>query len=191
MWKLIKPLKPRGIRFSLPMGFLLGRVSPGYGDAELIPIDQIARELIKTTILPGPTTKTPVAEIGFFLAASQMSPGQYFYLAMSNAVATFPSTQTVPAAAVHCKVAPTSTVTLYVVNNLTDYETNGPAGSPSGVIATIQFTTGQTTGTITWASGQPFTVNAGDVLYLVVADTFADTVIEGVTCILIGDYVSG
>lgn len=163
MFNIPKPLKPRGIRFSLPGGFVLGRVSPGMGDAELIPIDQLAQAQLKTGIIaPGPVagggSTAPVvgAMINSF---SGLNKNRYLPLAALPAAVTMPAAS--PADLVTCRVAPTSNVVLYIVHDPATYEVSRTAG----YLGYITILASSLTGTVTWTAS-PTTLARGTVLYL-------------------------
>lgn len=55
----IPPIKVRGVRQSIPSGYILGRRSPGVGDVELIPNAVLAQSLVSTGIVASPNTPAP------------------------------------------------------------------------------------------------------------------------------------
>lgn len=178
---------------SIPSGYLLGRVSPGVGPPELIPIQMGAAHSIGQNLKNQGLISTVVniVELSFTIigsAGNGLTPNTYYYMAMPPFGAKFPSTagSTAVAAAI-CRIAPISTVTLYLVANKSSYENNG---YPTGVLATIVFTSGQTTGTITWTTN-PTTITAATELYLYTSPSTTDSTIEGISVVLVGDYASG
>lgn len=52
-------IQVRGIRQSLPPGYVLGRTSPGSGPAELIPLNNLGRALVGTGVVTGPASPAP------------------------------------------------------------------------------------------------------------------------------------
>ena len=53
----IPGIRLRGIRQSIPSGYVLGRASPGTGDTQLIPHEDLAAKLVSTGAVVGPTTQ--------------------------------------------------------------------------------------------------------------------------------------
>lgn len=187
MFNIPKPVKPRGIRFSLPAGFVLGRVSPGYGDAELIPIDQLAQQQLKTGILaPGPVAGGGVTTLNYDLgvvipSVANLIYNQYLFAATASLDLLMPSTSGVLDVA-KCAIAPTTTVTFYLVNDPSGYEADGV----TGIIATVVFSASSTTGVITWAAPS-VAVARGDMLRLYSSSAFVDTTITGIELLFTAD----
>ncbi len=164
MFKIPKPVRPRGVRFSLPAGYVLGRVSPGYGDAELIPIAQLSQEQIKSGIIaPGPiaggTTVEPPVVGACFQSYTGLNKNRYIPLAALQKAVMMPAAT--PADLVTCLVAPTSTINLYVVSDVAAYSLD----RTTGLLGTITILAGHTTGTVVWAVS-PTLLARGTVLYL-------------------------
>lgn len=69
-------IKIRGIRTPLPQGYVIGRLSPGEGDAELIDMASLGLEIVSTGAVPAPGAITP-ASAGYMLplVTGDTSPG--------------------------------------------------------------------------------------------------------------------
>lgn len=186
----VPAINVRGVRQSMPSPYVLGRVAPGLGPVQLLPLTPGGPLSLISALKAqgfGSATFTYLAELGIFLAAGgNIAYGQYYYAAIAPCKATFPSTQATAASVAKAGKASVSTVVIYIVNNLTSFATGG---YPNGCIASVTFTS-SATGVISWV-GAPVTVNAGDILYAVTAPSFNDSTIEGIEILLVGDYVSG
>jgi hypothetical protein len=64
-------IRIRGIRTPLPSGYVLGRISPGTGDTELIDLGKIASHVAASGQVAVPSSISPP------LAASGVTPGSY------------------------------------------------------------------------------------------------------------------
>jgi len=182
----------RGVRQSMPTGYVIGRVSDGVGPPELIPISTLSFKQIASGLVQqaGASSKF-VCWLGFALAGggTAVLGSQVGYGAVAPVTATFPTTTAAEITAV-CDVAPLANYVLYVINNITEYENAGAKGSPNGIIATITFAANSTTGTISWAAGS-VSVPLGTYLYFLTSPTSKDATIQGINILLAGDYVSG
>jgi len=182
----IPAIRPRGMRFPVPTGHIIGRVSPGSGDAEFIPLDQLANSLTSGGLVEaGPVAGGGGTALKFDLGVTIPSVAgllydQYLFSAIASADVTMPSA--VDADIAKCAVASTTSVTFYLVNDPTGYEADGV----TGIIATVAFTSGNTTGTITWASPS-VAIARGDVLRLYSGPTFVDTAITGIELLFTAD----
>lgn len=172
-------IRIRGIRQIVPSGYVLGRVSPEMGDVELIPMSALTAAAAATGVLP-PSAPPGVPHVGIY-TQGPVVPGQYFEFAMAMEDGiTFPSAT--DAAIAVCEAASASTVVFRVVYDLAAYVASG---YPSGVMATVTFSSGNTTGAVTWEAGS-FVVDRGDILRLVTHPTSTDSSISGIQVLLTG-----
>lgn len=164
MFKIPKPVKPRGVRFSLPAGHVLGRVSPGYGDAELIPIDQLSQEQIKSGLIPpgpvagGGTVSPPTVGV-CIQSYSGLNKNRYLPLGKLHKAVMMPAST--PADLVTCRVAPTTAIHFKIVSDVATFE----ASPTAGFLGTITVAAGALTGSVAWAVA-PTLLPIGTVLYL-------------------------
>lgn len=160
----IPNIRPRGFRAPVPSGHIIGRVSPGLGDAEFIPLDQLAASLNQTGLTaPGPvagggTVSAP--QVGVcFPGFAGLNKSRYIPLAKLHKAVMMPAAA--PADLVTCRVAPTTTVNFTIVNDPTTFE----VARLAGYLGTITILAGQTTGSVVWTSS-PTLLPIGSVLYL-------------------------
>lgn len=73
----------RGIRDSLPSGYMLGRLSSGDGPAELISLDHVAQKIAATGIVGG-SGGGSVADFGLFFSGKPGSSQVIFEMIMSK-----------------------------------------------------------------------------------------------------------
>lgn len=52
-------INPRGIRVSMPAGYILGRATPGNGPAELLSIPGLGKQLVSSGVVTGPANPAP------------------------------------------------------------------------------------------------------------------------------------
>lgn len=141
----------RGIRDSLPTGYMIGRVSSTDGPAELIDMKTLARSMAAAT--GGGNSSGGTADFGFFFSGKPLGSQVLFDMKLSKSIK-------IPAAlfqsAFNVVTPPTADWTVTISKN----------GSSVG---TIKFaaTTGNTT--ITFGTGQTF--NAGDIFKVTAQST--------------------
>lgn len=63
-------IRVRGIRSPLPSGYILGRMSPGTGDVELIDVGTLGQQLVGTGVVGAPSSTSA-------LPATGVTPGSY------------------------------------------------------------------------------------------------------------------
>lgn len=168
----------RGIRQSCPSGYIIGRQSAGDGPAEFISFSDIGAAITSTGAIPVPVqnyAKLAITAVGPWTAS------QVFTLAPSSLNGTFPSAKVARVSTAKCSTAPTGDVTFYLVNNATTFFASGP---PAGVVATITFAAGSTTGAIVWNGTT--SVYESDVWVLVMPAS-ADPAFAGINLLFIGD----
>ena len=176
-------IRVRGVRQTIPPGYVLGRVS-GDGQAQLISFSDLNSQL---SAADGSTTTTIKAQanadyqfLGWLGTGPFASHDQYGLPPAPRAV-VFPSSSAPATRSVaYAQTPATGTYTFVLVYNLAAYLTNG-----SAVVATIVFTAGQNVGSITY--------NAADIayqsrLYLVMPAT-PDATLAGVSLQFVGDPV--
>ncbi len=165
----------------VPSGYVLGRIDPGTGAAQLIPLDLLAAQLVGTGGVAGGPTVTPTQGYLGFSIAGPMGPNSQWKGAVSADNITYPSAHA--ASFAQCDTPPSATFTVYFVTNLTSFI---GGGYPNGVAATITFTNGSNTGTFNWLTTALFT--AETIPYLVWPNDF-DAVLAGVEVLIFGDLL--
>lgn len=166
-------VRVRGIRQVVPSGFMLGRVSPGDGDVELIPISQVAHAAVASGIVPSAGASAAGPMLGITIPNNlNLLTNQYFPLAILHQNIMLPAA--VPADIVKCRVAPAENVIFDLVQDITTYEAGDTS---SGSLARITILAGATTGTVVWA-GVPALIVLGTVLYLYSAPANAQTALS-------------
>jgi hypothetical protein len=170
----------RGLRStSMPPGYMLGRVSPGEGPVELLPLGTGSAASVSQIVGPGGGTEANVMELGFWLAGI-FAPNTAFSGAISAKSIFLPS---IYAASYAYAVTPaTYDITLYFVTDLEDYEDNG---YPNGVAAEVLFEAGENVGIITWLI-EPTTIGPTTIPYAVTPNEI-DPSLAGVHLLFIGD----
>lgn len=176
-------IRMRGIRQKMPSGYMLGRINPGDGEAELIKTKDFGQHLVETGTVAGGSavgsSTNPAYEFLGFQATGPFVANQRFNLAMAPRAVLFPSVHGAANSHVSCGFAPAAT---YVFHLVTDYAAFLASGA--GVVATFTFTAGQKTGTISW--GTPVTIAQWAVLYMVMSAT-PDATLSDVQVLVAGD----
>lgn len=174
----------RGIRQVLPTGYVIGRTSPGSGDAELIPLSSLGQALVATGTTSGGGGSAPAsirqAYLGFVLEGP-FALDKQFIGAVSHAAITFPSATI--ASSAQALVAPTGNFTIYLVDDLAAFISSG---APAGCLANIDFTTASTAGTVTWYGSGTFA--SGTVPYICFPHDF-DVTLAQVVLLFAGDII--
>lgn len=143
----------RGIRDSIPSGFIMGRLSSGNGPAELISLRGLSQAQSAAGGSSGGGSSGGVSDFGFFFSGKPLGSQVLFDMKLSKSIK-------IPAAlfqsAFNVVTPPTADWTVTISKN----------GSSVG---TIKFaaTTGNTT--ITFGTGQTF--NAGDIFKVTAQST--------------------
>lgn len=175
-------IRIRGIRQVVPSGYVLGRVSPEPGDVELIPMSALAAAAAGTGVLPSGGAAAPQApNVGTFITGPVL-PGQYYELAMSPQDGLIFPSSTEASIAV-AEVASVSTVTFYLVTDLASFIATG---YPDGVAASIVFSSGNTTGAVTWIAGT-YTINRGEIWRVVTSPLSSDASLAGIQMMFTGE----
>lgn len=157
-------IKARGVRLSMPQGYVLGRVSGGSGEAELIPLVWFSLKQVATGVVAAAGSGGgDYVDLGAFLSGfGALYAGQYYPLAMASRTLSFPSGS--GSSVAKCLVAPTSaSALLYVTKDLADFTANGAAGLST--MYSISFALGATTGVVT--SLHTVAVARGDIIYVI------------------------
>jgi len=169
----------RGVRVSMPTGYVIGRVSSGGGPAELIRIDQLGQSLVGSgTVAPASSVNTMLT-LSLF-AAGPFTAGQQFMIPPAphtSGPAAFPDAANPDN--ITCQYVPTGNITFYLVDNLVAFTT---LGAPHGVFATITFSAGQSIGAIAYTGDM---IAPAEVLALVMPAS-ADVGFAGFTLVIHG-----
>lgn len=171
----IAPVRIRGARTVAPPGYIVGRTGSESGELQLISIADLGANMQKIGAVPKVQTFHPrlgITAVGPFTASQQ------FLAAAAPVPVTFPSLSA--ASFAQCDFAPHGNVTFYLCSNLSAFLASG---APAGVLATITFSAGMTTGTITYIA-QVLAVNATLTL---VMPAVADATFAGVRLTFAGD----
>ena len=176
----------RGIRDTIPSGYVLGRSSDGHGNVELIPLRNLGSAVAATGTVASPAqvTQQVAAGTGFYFLGVQakglFASRDRLILALTPAAVTFPSATAAAGRSVaHAETAPTGAVDLILTNDYVDYLTNG-----TSVLCTVHFGAGSNTGTLTY--GTTTVISQGTVLYLVFP-TGADATLANINLLFCGD----
>ncbi len=185
------PLRPdikiRGIRQSMPSGYVLGRTDAGNGPPHLIALSKLGGQRDKTVgTVGGGGGATNVGQLkGFFFLGVQAA-GKPFAnrdlvpCGVTPANVLFPSA-TAPAGRSVAKALnpPTANCNVILTDNPTAYILSG-----THIICTVAFSAGLVAGTLTY--GTPGVISAGTVLYLVLPAT-ADATLGNLDILFCGD----
>jgi hypothetical protein len=174
-------IRIRGIRQVVPSGYVLGRVSPEMGDVELIPMSALTAAAAATGVLPSSAAAPQAPNVGT-LITGPILPGQYYELAMSPQDGLIFPSSTEASIAV-AEVASVSTVTFYLVTDLASFIATG---YPDGVAASIVFSSGNTTGAVTWIAGT-YTINRGEIWRVVTSPLSSDASLAGIQMMFTGE----
>lgn len=173
----IPPIKLRGVRQAVPPGYVVGRVDPNIGDVQLIPFNDLAVNLAKTSTFRG-STQIPFDTLGF-QAPGPFSTGQQFSLAPCIADTTFPSGKP---STFTCAVTPHGATLSYLIYDLPSFLS---LGAPHGVLAEVSFAASSPTGTVVWFN-TPLTIVVGQILTMVMPSP-ADPAFSGVLFQFVGN----
>lgn len=128
-------IKLRGSRVPIPPGYVVGRISAGRGDEELLNLQSLRQMGVAGTS----DVSQAVSPAGFgFFAGGLLLAGELLGTAVFNHDVSFESAD--PADAVHALVAPTSTAVFSMKVGLT-------------TVGTITFAGGSTVGVVAWTGG--------------------------------------
>ena len=141
----------RGVRQVVPTGHVVGRRSAGNGQVELIPFADLGSTLTRIGAVSRPTVLHPRLSMNL---TGPFTVSQQFTAAPAPVGITFPSTATSVA---ECDIAPTGSVTFYLLNNVAAFMASG---APAGVLATVTFIGGATSGSITYNGTQTVAQNS-------------------------------
>lgn len=157
----------RGIRDSIPSGYVIGRGSSQEGPAELISLQTLGQKIVQTGAVPSPSAIPVVpADFGFFFSGQPAGSQVIFEMKLQKAI-KLPASLTGSQAGAN--TAPTSNWTMTLKKN----------GSSIG---TIQFAAGTGAVTITFASlvsfaiGDTFQITGQSVADATLADFFVSFV---------------
>jgi hypothetical protein len=172
----------RGVRQTIPPGYVLGRLGGSAGPARLIPIKDLGVALQSGGILPPlPINNVPKLEfLGVSLRGPFLPQDQYEMPQLPCNV-TFPSAVVALPSQTRAwaRIAPTSNYSFYLVSNLSAYLANG-----SSVLATVAFLAAATTGTITYSSS---TLVPKKAVLWVVGQAITDPTLAEVLLQFVGD----
>jgi len=150
----------RGIRDSIPAGYVIGRGSSQEGPAELISMATLGQKITQTGAVPKPSDIPVVpADFGFFFSGKPTASQVIFELKMPKAI-TLPASLTGSQAGTNTNPTADWTMTL---------KKNGAS------IGTIKFTAGTGAVTITFSSLVNFAI--GD-LFQITGQSVADTTLQ-------------
>lgn len=177
----------RGIRTVIPAGHVLGRLSSGSGQVELIPLSSLGSRLSSSgTVSGGGSGGTVAGDVTYLglVIAGPVAAGKQFLCALSHRYVRYPSTLEVSVA--RAKTAPFGNITFYLVNDLAVFLASG---APTGALARIAFTIGNATGVVTWYN-TTVTVPALTSLYVVFPASDFDPFLANIELLFAGDIVS-
>jgi hypothetical protein len=181
VYKKPPDIRVRGVRQTIPPGYVLGRVS-GDGQAQLISFSDLNSQL---SAADGSTTTTIKATANAdyqflgWLGDGPFASNDQYELPPGPRAVVFPSASAPAARSVaYAQTPATADYTFVLVSSLAHYLANG-----SSVLATIKFTAGQNVGSITYTAG---TVALQGQPYLVMPAT-ADATLAGVSLQFVGD----
>lgn len=176
----------RGIRDTIPSGYVLGRSSDGHGHVELIPLRNLGSAVAATGTVasPGQVSQQVAAGTGFFFLGVQakglFASRDRIILPVTPHAVTFPSATAAAGRSVaHAETAPTAAVDLILTDDYINYWTNG-----TNVLCTVHFGAASNTGTLTY--GTTTVISQGTVLYLVFP-TSADATLANINLLFCGD----
>ncbi len=150
----------RGIRDSIPAGYVIGRGSSQEGPAELIDMSTLGRQLVQSGALPSPADIPVVpADFGFFFSGKPSASQVIFELKLPKAI-LLPAS--LSGSQVGTATNPTADWTMTLKKN----------GSNIG---TIKFTAGTGAVTITFVSAVGFAI--GD-LFQITGQSATDTTLQ-------------
>jgi hypothetical protein len=167
-----------GIRAKIPSGYVVGRLDPKTGAAQLIPLKNLGHALGQSgsVATPGMAAALPLEFLGF-QAVGLFAADQNFPMTISPVSVTFPSAHTGHDVAT-CTTAPLANTHFILTNDLASYLSLG-----THVICTVSFAAGSKVGTFAYTAT---TVPKNTVLYVVMAHS-ADLTFAGVQCLFCGD----
>lgn len=175
----IPPIKIRGVRQTVPPGYVAGRIGASSGDMQLIPLNLLGAHLVASGAVPPKRILHPA--LGFYgqglFAANEQIDG-----AVAPQTVLFPSQFAGISSTATAKTAPHGNVTFYLCNNVVAYLAGG---APNGCVAEIQFTAGHLVGTVTWLNNPITLAVAG--IWILVLPAVPDGALAGVQCLFIGD----
>ena len=182
--KLPPIIRLRGIRQVIPTGYVIGRIDPGEGDAQLIPISRLSDAAAKTGIvMPAGATQKVGQDAGLWLAGgANIFDGQYYQFAPASVDLVFPSA-TLTSLAFCTTAATTSTARFWITNSIADFTANEGAGLHN--THRIDFAAASLTGVVTKLNSQ--TITRGQNLFVVVDTAYNDTTLAGIQFVLSGD----
>lgn len=176
---IIPGIKPKRTRSGMPSGFLIGRVSPGVGDEQMIPMDKVGKALSTAGAGGGSGSIKKLHEFLGFNAPGLFSADQTFTLAGPPKATQFPQIQGADENTATAQYAGANTTHFYLVDDAAQFLANG-----SHKIATVTFAAGSLSGTFVYNGSH--TVNAGQQLFLV-CDHTPDPTLAGIQLIFCGD----
>ena len=160
------PIRIRGIRTPLPTGYLLGRVSPGTGDTELIDLGTVAAHVARSGQVAVPSSISPLPTLVAPAAGLTITPsGATFTFALANDLAALEAMSGTglvarTASETYAQRTITGTASRIVVTNGSGVSGNPTLDIDSGYVGQASITTLGTIGTGTWA-GTTVAVNHG------------------------------
>jgi hypothetical protein len=169
---IIPGIKPKRTRAGMPSGFMIGRVSPGVGPEQMIPLKTVG-------LSTGGTTKTKYHEFLGFSAPGLFAADQTFTLAGPPKQTQFPQLLGTPENTATVQYAGTNTTHFYLVTDAAQFLVYG-----THLVATVTFAAGSLSGTFVYNGST--VVAAGQQLFLV-CDHTADPTLANVQLNFCGD----
>ena len=169
-------VKPKFNRNRVPSKVLIGRLGKGYGDEEILTLDEVAHAIVQGN---NPLSN-PSANLKEFLGLQLdgLFAADEFHRVIGPPVKVqFPASGVVQDAA-SAIAAGTNTSHFYLVTDVADYLVNG-----TSLICTVTFTTGSIIGTFSYNG--TVLVNAAQALYIV-CDHTPDPTLAGVELVFCG-----
>ena len=181
-------IRLRGLRQIIPSGYVIGRASPGEGDAELIHMSQLAAAAVKTGIVPPAGGVASTLAVGVMINSfAGVNKNGYMPLAVLHKAIKLPAATL--ADLVTCRVAPTVDIHFTIVTDVATFQID----RTSGYLGTITVLAGQLTGTVAWV-GSPTLLPRGTVIYLYMdpangidTSTAIDTTFTALEILLVAD----
>lgn len=182
----IPAVRMKGLRSQpIPAGYVLGRLSPGNGETQLINIAALSQYQVASGIVQkAGASSAAFVDLGVYFQGglNTFLPGQYWPLAYVSQATLFPSASKTQVAT--CLTAASSnTAKFYLTDSISDFAANGSAGSHT--VGSVTFAANSLTGT--WALLHNLTVPEQTQFFLVTDLGWAETVIAGITMVFVGD----